>query len=39
MKYLTKWVEKHINFKKDEEFMIFVVWAVVAASLFLSVIN
>jgi hypothetical protein len=39
MKPITKWFEKHINFKSENEFMIFLVWSIFSALLFFSLLN
>lgn len=36
MKTITKWFEKHINMKNDEEFAIFLVWSVFSAVILFS---
>ncbi len=35
---MESWLKKHFNFKKEEEFVIFMVWSVVAVTLFMAVL-
>ena len=39
MKPIVKWFEKNLNLKSDNEFLIFLVWSVLAAVLFFSLLN
>jgi len=36
MKEVEKWLQKHFHFRKEEEFVIFVVWAAICATLLVS---
>lgn len=39
MKTIKQWIEKHIDFKREEEFVIFMIWALLSASIFLSIVK
>lgn len=36
---ISKWLQKHINMKSDEEFVIFLVWAIFSAVFFFSLMQ
>ncbi|HYE22181.1 MAG TPA: hypothetical protein VD998_01175 [Verrucomicrobiae bacterium] len=38
MKRIVQWVEKHVNIKNDNEFIMFLLWAIFAATFFFSLL-